>query len=205
MRKEFVPAQIQRPNHHRHGFERGSHFAVSLQLLFLAGQVVAIDEKIFGAEESDAFSAVFFDRCGIGRLLDIGREQHSMAIERNGRFALNIPHRVLQRGVLADKLAIFEQRLIGWVENNNPIEPIQQGILPGFQFLLASYIFSFTSPFSVNLKEFDNRFFRIWFRRSKSVSRVAGKASSSSILNFRFLFSEICLNVVSTNVVTSLK
>ncbi len=66
-------------------------------------------------------------------------------------------------------------------------------------------ICSLTLPFSVNLKAFDKRFLRIWFKRCISVSINSGRSSCSSTSNFRFLASDIGLNVDSANAMISLK
>ena len=40
-------------------FQRGRHLPVGLVLFLFAGQVVAVDEKVFGAEQADAFRAAW--------------------------------------------------------------------------------------------------------------------------------------------------
>ena len=94
--QELVAAQVQRADDDRQGFERGGRFAVGLVLLLLAGQALAVDEQVFGAEQADAFGAVGLDLLGVAGLLDVGREQDAVAVEGDGGLEQDVAQLFLQ-------------------------------------------------------------------------------------------------------------
>ena len=129
MGQELVAAQIQRADDHRQRFQGHGGFAIGLVLLLFARQVLAIQEQVFGAEQAHALRAVGLDLLGIGGLLDVGVEQNAMPVQRDGRLGQEIAQPLLQGGLPEDKLAVFEQRLVGRIDDEDAVEPIQQRVL----------------------------------------------------------------------------
>ena len=43
--------------------------------------------------------------------------------------------RLLQRGLPDDDLPVFEERLVGRIDDDDAVEPVQQGVLAGLQLL----------------------------------------------------------------------
>ena len=48
-------------------------------------------------------------------------------------FEQDVAELFLQRDLFADRLAVFEQRLVGGIDDNDPVEPVQQRVLAGFE------------------------------------------------------------------------
>ena len=99
--EELVAAQVERADDDRQRLERGGGLAVGLVLLLLAGQALAVDEQVFGAEQAHALRAVGLDLLGIGGLLDVGGEQDAMAVQGDGRLEQEVAQLLLQRDLLA--------------------------------------------------------------------------------------------------------
>src|SRR6185437_7280595 len=108
MGKKFVAAQIECANRDGMGFQSFGDLPVGLILFLFSRERVAIDEKIFGAEQAHAFGAAVLDGIGVPCSFDIRGEKNAMAIEREGWFEQNIAQLFLQRDLLADELAVFE-------------------------------------------------------------------------------------------------
>ena len=56
-----------------------------------------------------------------------------MAVKRHCRFVERVPQVYFQGVLLADELAILEQRLLGGVDDNDAVVTIEQGMLAGLQ------------------------------------------------------------------------
>ena len=133
MRQKLVAAQIQGAHDDRQRLERGGGFAVRQILLLLARQVVVIQKKVFGAEQAHAFCAVGFNLFDIARLLDVGQEANAVSIQRDCRLAQDVLQRLLEGDLLENELAVFEERLIGRIDDDDAVQAIQQHVLAVFE------------------------------------------------------------------------
>src|SRR5437868_15511750 len=86
VREKFISAQIQSANDHRAGIESGSDLAVGIELLLLGRKRFPVNEQILGPVKAHPFSATGQNCLGVGRLLDIGRKNNTLAIQGDGRF-----------------------------------------------------------------------------------------------------------------------
>ena len=71
MREELVAAQIQRADDHRMRLQCRRHLTVSPELLLFVRQRLAVEEKIFRAEQPHALRAAGAHMLGVSRLLDV--------------------------------------------------------------------------------------------------------------------------------------
>ena len=127
--QELVAAQIQRADDHRQRFQGGSGFAIGLVLLLFARQMLAVQEQVLGAEQAHALRAVGLDLLGIGGLLDVGVEQDAMPVQRDGGLGQEVAQPLLQGRLPEDELAVFVQRLVGRIDDEDAVEAIEQRVL----------------------------------------------------------------------------
>ena len=78
------------------GFQSGSDLMVSLILIFFAGQLLAVDEKKFGAEETDPVCAILDDGIHVELVFDVRGKVDGLAVKRDGGLALLEIPRVLR-------------------------------------------------------------------------------------------------------------
>jgi len=129
VREKLIAAEIEGADGDRVRLEPRGDGVVGLVLLFLRGQRVLVDEKIFGAEKADAIGAVIDDALGVGGLLDVGGEDDAMAVERDGGHALHLAELFLEGDLAADDLAVFKKGLVGGVDDDDAVIAVQQGVL----------------------------------------------------------------------------
>jgi hypothetical protein len=112
------------------GKSRG-HLAVGLVLFLLGREGLAVDEQVFGPEQSDPLGSEQLDRLGILRLLDVGGEHDLRAVQCHGRFVPQHPEPLFHRQTSLDQFAVFKESLLGRVEEKASVESVQKRIIPG--------------------------------------------------------------------------
>ncbi len=110
----LVGAQVERANRHWQAVHARGHGPVSLELLVLGRQSLAIEKQELGAEEPDARRAVFQDLAHVVGQLDIREQLDAHAVDRLGGLAA----KTLQLLPLEIELALLqpvfgEHRTIG--------------------------------------------------------------------------------------------
>jgi len=79
-----------------------------LILFFFAGQAVAIDEEILGAEQAHTFRAAGLDGVHVTRLLNVSRQGDAPAVERDRKLGKNFVKLLVEGRSLAGELAVFK-------------------------------------------------------------------------------------------------
>ena len=57
----------------------------------------------------------------------------AMPVERDGRLGQEVAQPLLQRGLPQDELAVFEQRLVGRIDDEDAVEAVEQRVLAALQ------------------------------------------------------------------------
>ena len=133
MREELVAAQIQRADDHRMRLQCRRHLTVSPVLLLFVRQRLAVEEKIFRAEQPHALRSAGAHMLGVSRLLDVRRKRDANAVSRDGWLVTDVAQFFFDGDPFARELAILEERLVSRVEDEHTVEAIQQNILAGLQ------------------------------------------------------------------------
>ena len=134
MSHELVATEIERANDHRCGPQRRRHHAIRLELLLLRRELVAVQEKIFRAEQTHAFRAAAAHLLHVVRALDVRGERELHAVERDRGLVRGVAQLLVEADVLAHELAVLEERLIRGIDDNPPVVAIEQNVLAVAQF-----------------------------------------------------------------------
>ena len=133
MGRELVAAEVQSSDDYRLWFEDFGNPSIRLILLLFVWKRATVEKKVFGAEKADSFCAVFQDFGGFIWLFDVGGECDAETVDSDSREVTDFVECFFDRESLLGQLAVLEEGLIGWVDDQQSVETVQQGILARFQ------------------------------------------------------------------------
>src|SRR4026207_1414276 len=108
MRNKLVPAKIESADDYWAGGQLRCHLPISLVLLLLRRQRIAIDEEIFRAEKPDALRPALKNPLGVGGLLDVRREHDAHAVQGHSGLFPCFAQLLFERDLPPRQLAVFE-------------------------------------------------------------------------------------------------
>lgn len=124
MAGDFVAAEVEGADDEGIRFGGEGDRSVGFVLLIFGRKPFAVDEEVFCAVETDPFRPALGDGGAVLGLIDVGREDDLDAVEGHRWFFADVLEFVLQAGVFFDQLTVFEEGLVGGVENDQPVVAI---------------------------------------------------------------------------------
>ena len=134
-RHRFIPAEIQRANHHgqrRHAFSEG---LVGDELLLFSRNPRRVQIKIFGAKQPDALRKIFLRKRDFFHFFEVRLQADAHTVQRDRRLAVGLKQAVLKRFFLRLNFTVAEQRLLRGIDDHDPIIAIDQDPIACFHAL----------------------------------------------------------------------
>ena len=83
------------------GFKAGGQLAIDLELIFLGGEGLAVDEQVFGAKKPDPLGPVELDGFQVADLFNVGGKDDLFSIRGDGGEQLHLVQFILHGGAAA--------------------------------------------------------------------------------------------------------